>query len=521
MIVYFPFVLFAAGLLIAYGSAGVRRQVATIAMLAASGWSLVLLVDPSTAAWAIGPIAATLLLPRAGERVRSNFEGLTRRAVTLTVAVLVALFLATRLPVGENPILLSVVPWLMGALGAAWLTSPTDEPERLQGQALLVAAAAVLILVAVPAGPLTAGVAGAMALVPIAGERGRIPGRFRPAFSGVLMLAAAAAALVAATGLTLRAVNLDDLAFDAGGPVLLASAIVLVAGSAVSAVGIEWAALLAVLALIAAAPSLRWAALAAFVAVATGLERHAERPAWLAVGLLSLTPVLQALASPAWSARVQAVAVAVGLVLMLFAARAGMLRVLTLPATTLLVMLLLSSLSTSNLVRFQWVAALGAVLLIAQPLLSSLIGGGRPELIRDRLLGGLLLLAIGARDSLGLGDLAVVLLLIDLAIVRVDGLTRPASGWSGRLILLARSNWPPSATFAGATLAVIGAIQASLMLGLLAAGMLAGMQLAPLLDRPALAPGPERLRSSLRWVGPILSIACGIAPALVLRMLRL
>src|SRR5207302_1009679 len=194
VIVYFPFVLFAAGLLIAYGSAGVRRQVATIAMLAASGWSLVLLVDPSTVAWAIGPIAATLLLPRAGERVRSNFEGLTRRAVTLTVAVLVALFLATRLPVGENPILLSVVPWLMGALGAAWLTSPTDEPERLQGQALLVAAAAVLILVAVPAGPLTAGVAGAMALVPIAGERGRIPGRFRPAFSGVLMLAAAAAA---------------------------------------------------------------------------------------------------------------------------------------------------------------------------------------------------------------------------------------------------------------------------------------------------------------------------------------
>src|SRR5207249_10855322 len=56
---------------------------------------------------------------------------LTRRVVTLAVAVLVALFLATRLPIGENPILLSVVPWLLAALGTAWFTSPIDEPERL------------------------------------------------------------------------------------------------------------------------------------------------------------------------------------------------------------------------------------------------------------------------------------------------------------------------------------------------------------------------------------------------------
>ena len=81
MIVYFPFVLFAAGLLIAYGSAGVPRQLATIAMVAAGSWSLVLLVDPASATWAIGPIIATLLLPRAGQRVRSSFEGLTRRAL--------------------------------------------------------------------------------------------------------------------------------------------------------------------------------------------------------------------------------------------------------------------------------------------------------------------------------------------------------------------------------------------------------------------------------------------------------
>ncbi len=337
----------------------------------------------------------------------------------------------------------------------------------------------------------------------------------------MLLLTAAGSAVLAATGLVLGPISLGDLSIDVGGPVLLASAIVLVVGSAASAAGIEWAALLAVLALVAAAPALRWSALAALVAVATVLERDAERPAWLAVGVVGLTPVLQALASPTWSARVQAVALGLGLVMMLFAARAGMLRVLVLPATTLLVMLFLPSLSPSNAVRFQWVAALGAALLIARPLLSTLTGESPKDAIRDRLLAGLLLLAIGARDSFGLGELAVILLLIDLAIVRVDDVPGPASGWSGRLILLARSNWPPSATFAGATLAVIGALQASLVLGLLAAVMFAVLQLAPLLDREALSPGPDRPHSSLRWIGPVVSVACGIAPAMLLRMLRL
>ena len=204
MIVYFPFLLFGAGLLVAYASTGFRRQAATVAMVAAGGWSLVLLVDPGSGTWTIGPIAATLLLPRAGQRVQSSFEGLTRRVVTLAVVVLVALFLATRLPIGENPILLSAVPWLLAALGTAWFTSPIDEPERLQGQALMVAAVALLILVAVPAGPLTAGFAGATALMPIAVGRGRIPGRLRRAFSIMLLLAAAAAAALAVTSSAIR-----------------------------------------------------------------------------------------------------------------------------------------------------------------------------------------------------------------------------------------------------------------------------------------------------------------------------
>ena len=70
-------------------------------------------------------------------------------------------------------------------------------------------------------------------------------------------------------------------------------------------------------------------------------------------------------------------------------------------------------------------------------------------------------------------------------------------------------------------MAVVADLQASLVLGLLAALSWAGLQLAPLVDRHALVPAPERPRTPLRWIGPALSIACGVAPALLLRMLRL
>src|SRR6202035_4245147 len=115
---------------------------------------------------------------------------------------------------------------------------------------------------------------------------------------------------------------------------------------------------------------------------------------------------------------VQVFALAAGLVVMLFAARAATLRVLVLPTTALVVMLALGSVNAAGLVRFQWIAAVGAVLLAA-----------------------LLLIAISARDALGLGALAAVLLLIDAAIVRTDDLLLSSSWWS-RLVVLARSNWP-------------------------------------------------------------------------------
>ena len=199
-----------------------------------------------------------------------------------------------------------------------------------------------------------------------------------------------------------------------------------------------------------------------------------------------------------------------------------MLRVLVLPATGFLVILTLGNVTPPNLVRFQWIAALAALLLVSRMVLAWLIDrSGRAEIVRDQLLFALLLLAISARDALGLGALAAALLLVDLAIVRIEAMPERWSGTAARLMLLARSNWPPAVTFAGAAIAVIAALQAGLALGLLAALVLAGLQLAPLLDRHALTPSLERPRSALGWVGPALSIACGVAPALLLRMLRL
>jgi hypothetical protein len=520
VILSLPAALFAVSLLVAYGSAGRRRQLATAGLVLAAAWSLALLVDPSMVAWAIGPMVATLLLPRRGARARSSFEGLTRRVITIVPALLAALFLALRLPVGENPVLLSAVPWFLGALGAAWFVSPIDQLERLQGQALMVAAAAAILLAAVPAGGLTAGLAGAMAVMPIAGERWRLPVRFRPALSALLLLLAAAAALLAAASLPSVALVLFDVVLNVSSTVLLGMAIILVAGAAATPIGIEWVAALGVLALTAGAPGLRWPALAALVAIATALERRGERPAWIATGALALATVFQSLAAPSWSARAQLVALACGLVLMLFAARAGTLRVLVLPTTALLVMLALGSVNAGNLVRFQWVAAVGALLLVIRVALTWLIPdpGGR-ELLRDRLIAALLLVAISARDALGLGGLAVVLLLIDAAIVRIDDIPSPSTRFT-ELVALARSNWPGSITFAAAAIAVIAALQAGLALGLLAATLLAGLQLAPVKNGRTSTTAPERPRSALQWVGPALSIGCGIAPAALLRMLH-
>jgi hypothetical protein len=522
VIIYLPALLFSVGAIGAYARAGWIRTAGTLAMVAAVAWSLALLVAPAALALGIGPLAATLILRRPAARVPSSFEILTRRSVTMAAAALVAVFAASRLPVGENSVLLSAVPWFLAAVGAAWFISPVDEPERMQGEVLMIAGAAAVLLDALPAGLVTAGVAGAMAIMPIAGERWRVPGRLRPAISAVLLALALVAGAIAAIGSSVAPVAAFDFSLNVGGPILVATAILLVAGAAVGLAGCEWAALLGVLAVAAAAPSVQWAALGALVAVAGGLDRRGERMAWLAVAMLALTSLLTPLTLQPWSPRLIAVLFAAALVVIMPAAAGGMLRSLVLPATVFAVVLAIGTVPGLNLSRLQWVAAVGAVLLVARALLARLVSiRDDPVIIRDVLIAGLLLLAIVARDPLGLGALAVALLVLDLALVRVDEMPpKAAVGWAARIITLARSNWPPAVTFAGGALAVTAALQASLPLGLLAALLLAGLQVAPLLDRHALAPAPARPLSRLAWIGPVLSVACGIAPALVLRMLR-
>src|SRR5260370_5147285 len=209
-----------------------------------------------------------------------------------------------------------------------------------------------------------------MALMPVAGEHWRLPGRLRPALSAVLLLLAATAALLAAAGPVNVALLQFDIALNVSSVMLLGAAILLVAGAAATPIGIEWAAALGVLTLAAAAPGVRWAALAGLVAVGTTLDRRGERLAWLAAGAVAMTAVLPPLAAPSWSARLQVVTLAVGLVLMLFAARAATLRVLGLPTTALVVMRALSPVNAAGLVRFQWIAAVGAILIVARAALA-------------------------------------------------------------------------------------------------------------------------------------------------------
>jgi hypothetical protein len=520
VIVYLPCLLFLFGLALSYAGAGSRRQLGTMAMVAAVGWALSLLIGPAGALWAAGPLLATALLRRPGQRVRSSFEVLTRRATVLAGGALVALFLASQLPAGENPYLLNVVPWLLGAVGTAWVINPIDARERVQGQVLMVGATAALIQMAVPAGGIALTAAGLLALVPTLGLRAMLAAPWRLLLSPLLLGLAGVCALVALSGVAVASPGFAELPLTLSGSVLLGGSVVLLAAALGEPAGLEWSGLLGVLALISQAPTLRWSALAALLALATAVERNGERPAWLGLAALAAVPVLQGLAPSAWSARFQTVALATGLVCLLYASRAGLLRRVALPAAVFLVLQTVPSLTPGNLTRFQWIALGGGLLLSARVLLLSAGEKRGAAQLREALVMGLLLLAIAARDPLGLGALSTALLTIELVVVGEDVSEPMGRSIVDRLLHLAKSNWPPGITFAGATLAVIAALQASLALGLVASSMLAGLQLAPLFDKQTGAV-PISAAGRWRWLRPSVSLLCGLAPALVARMLRL
>jgi hypothetical protein len=490
-------------------------------MLGGTAWALLLLTDWKPAiGWVIPPLLGTLLVSRPATRTRLTFEQITRRATTIAATGLVAVFAATKFPIGENPTLLSAVPWLLAAVAAAWLISPIDEPERVQAALLLIAAGSALLLSAAPAGLLTAAAAAAMAMVPPLAARWPLPQRVDSAIRIVLLLGGAAMAAMALLFGQLPRFTQQDLALSLDGPALLSLALLLVAGALIGVPGRAWVVLPALLAVLAIAPSLRWAALAALVAVTFAEQRRRERFAWLALFLLTLPGLFALLSAQPWSPRAQVVALAGSLLLAAVAATGSSFGVLALVGFALVILENTSAMSPFLMTRFGWVASAGAVLLLARSLLDRQAKkSGNP--LEQALICGLLLLAVAAHDSLGLGTLASVLLLVDLVVTHpgMYPVSRSRAAAKARpLLMLARSGWPPGVRFAGVTLAVIGALQTSLLSGLLAAILLLGIKLSPVFEARSEAAGDASSRRL--WVAPALSLACGLAPALVLRMLR-
>lgn len=521
MIVFLPLLLLAAGAIVAYLRGGLTRVVFSLAMLAATGASLLLVADWQAAAGLVaGPAIATLLISRPSTRNRLTFEEISRRAMTLAGSGLVAVFAASKFPIGENPTVLTAVPWLLGAVGAAWLISPIDARERAQAQVFLITAGSALLLMAAPSGLLTAGACGLMALLPFLAARWPLPDRVDGGLRGVLLLAAGAVAALALLLGSLSRTSIQDLAISLDGIALLGVAILLVAGALLGLPGRAWVIVPALLAVLAIAPSLRWAALAALIATTFGAERARERFAWLSLFVLALASLFALLVAQPWTPRAQIAALAGSLLLIAVAAGSSKVGTLALTALALLILQDTSAASPFLMTRFGWVAGAGALLLTGRALLDRHSGSADGRL-DDSLICGLLLLAVAAHDSLGLGILASVLLLVDLIVTRSIplGAAGAAPFHAMPVLLLARSGWPPGVRFAGVTLAVIAALQTSLTSGLLAALLLLGLKFSPLLRRAA--PASEQLSAARFWlIAPALSLACGLAPALLLRMLR-
>lgn len=527
MISFLPATLLVAGMLGAYLRGGRWRLGATLALLLATAASLALVAEARIAlGWLMGPLLATLLVARPARAQRLSFEAVTRRAITLAASLLVAIFIATKFPLAENPAALSMVPWLLGAVGAAWLISPIDAAEATQARVLLVSCGAALLLALGSNGPVTAAVAGAMALVPAIGARWELPRGAARLLPATLLAVAAAVATLALLAGSLPHPAIEDLALSLEGLALPAAAVLLLAAGLGERSDRLWLVLPGLLAVLAVAPSLRWAGLAALVAGAAASrgdgDIHKERLAWLALLLLATTTLFASLSNQPWSPRAQIALLAGALVLMAIAYSANRGSVVILCATTLAVLQDIGNAGPGLISRFQWVTAAGALLLVARSVLAWRSQPGDDTRLEQPLRLGLLLLAAGAHDQAGLGQLAALLLVLDLALLPDRLQAESAAGaLSGRrwLLGLSASAWPPTLRFAGVTLAVIAALQTSLAWGLLAAALLMGLKLAPVIGRgPRAEPGAQP--SMRAATASIVALACGVAPALLLRMLR-
>jgi hypothetical protein len=490
--------LFAAG----FAGAVLRerwvRLASVMAMLAAAAGALATLIGPVAGLWAAGPLVATLVQGPGPARRPLAFDPLVRRASITALLAVGASLAALQFPIGDLPRPSAVVLWNLGALGLSWIVTGLDTGEFVAGGSLAIAGGSALLLAGSNQGWLTVAVAGVLAGVPaLRLYPGRVPG-----------LPPGLAAGVGLTVLLLLAgppsrVSLADLTFDLLPPALLAVAVLLMGAWAVQPDGRGLAAVPATLMLLAASPALRWAALAASVTVLLEPEGRDTRLTWGGLALLASTTVLSGALDPAPRLRLTTVALVGGWLLL-----AGGRRVPALLASiaTLFLVLQAASLPVAAVGRFQLLAAVTAVFLLAGMLID-------PHDARRRLSLGLALVALATVTAIG--TLAALLLVIDVLAMEATG--GPGAGRRWRPVrLLARSGWPPTVAFSGRTLAVLAAIETSPLLGILGLGLLLALLLSPLLaQQPGAEPPPGRARG---LVMAVISLATGLVPGWVARL---
>jgi len=389
---------------------------------------------------------------------------------------------------------------------------PLDDEDRASGGVLTLAGFTGVLVLATAPGVLTAVVAGLAALVPAVVSRWRGLGAAPPPVRAGLLLAAGIIAVAGISTTALFGVSVSDVRLSLAGVALPGLGIVLLA-AALQGEGWAWLGPVAGLAVAATSPVLRWAALAAVAAALPSTDRRGQRLLWAGIVALLLSPVIQVLAAAPFALRLSPVALAAGLALVALAASTGPIRALVLPAASVQVLQAVQQLGQAGITRFQLAAAAGAILLLAYPLMVET--GSRPVRVRVSravMTAGLLLIAVAPHDPLDLGSVAAFLLLIDLAVVAPARLDGPL----GRL---AESGWPPAVAFSGRVLAVAAAIQASVALGALAVALTAGLYLSGILSSPRRKAAGAPLTVS-GWTVAVVSLGCGLAPAIFLRMLH-
>jgi hypothetical protein len=498
------------GLLLSVLREGFLRVTGLALMLAAGAFSLASLVSVSAAIWAVPPLLASFTVART-RYPRLDFDPLIRRAAVIVLLVAAGLVGSLKLPLGEVPWPEFSAFWVLAALGLAWVIAPRDEAERALGATLLLAGGAGGLLVAFPDGVWSAGGAGLLASLPAASSRRRLA--IRPVLTPIFLVLATLAIGLAASGVGMGRATAGDLTLALDGLAATAAAILLTAGALfqANAVGL----VSGVLALVVTVPGVRWAALGVLVSAGLGAP---VRRGWYALALFGLSPALSVLIGPPlnshWQAGVLALAWLGFLSLPMSSPESRLLAVVA----TFLTISQVAVLPAVGVDRFQLAAVGGALLLLVFSAARHREPGGIS--VRDAV--SLALLMTSVATTTVLGDLAAALLLIDIAVVRPGVERRWERDGVAVLGRLARAGWPPAITFGARVLALIAAVQSSVLFTVVTVVLLTLWPFTPLLDPQARAPlAGGRLGRLPALVSIAVSLGLGFAPSAVAAMLRL